>query len=220
MYTQNPNIFRTRGIFRILAYSEPPYIQNAGIYKIRGIFCQTFCQTSTIKCFEKIVNGYNHFRKLWFISQYKLAAFSTSWNKYHEVVTPEVVIQCKNLWCTRGQQTVSFWYSHWYSNKLAYLQLTTVLVYRNSPSKSYKQDYSNFSPKPWKILVNEFIFRTCNLTENEIFSKVFIFQGFRLKVSEDFFYITSPFIFVVIVNRLCTVFFKIIQNYDNNKINN
>ena len=32
-----------------------------------------------------------------------------------------------------------------------------------------------------------------------------IFQGFCLKVSEDFFYRTPPRIFVVIVNRLCTV---------------
>ena len=31
-YIQNP------GIFTILVYSEPPYIQNAGILKIRGIF--------------------------------------------------------------------------------------------------------------------------------------------------------------------------------------
>ena len=33
-----------------------------------------------------------------------------------------------------------------------------------------------------------------------------IFQGLCLKVSEGFFYITPPRIFVVIVNRLCTVF--------------
>ena len=35
-----------------------------------------------------------------------------------------------------------------------------------------------------------------------------IFQGFSLKVSEDFFYRTPPDIFVVIVNRLRTVFLR------------
>ena len=45
-----------------------------------------------MKCFAKIVDGYNYFRKLQLFSQYKLAAFSTSWNTYCEVVTPEVVI--------------------------------------------------------------------------------------------------------------------------------
>ena len=31
-----------------------------------------------------------------------------------------------------------------YSNKLPYLKLITVLVYRNSPPKSHEQDYFNF----------------------------------------------------------------------------
>ena len=31
-----------------------------------------------------------------------------------------------------------------YSNKLAYLQLITVLVYRSSPPKSHEQGYLNF----------------------------------------------------------------------------
>ena len=39
-----------------------------------------------------------------------------------------------------------------------------------------------------------------------------IFQGFYLKVSMDFFYRTPPCIFVVIVNRLCTVFLKETRN--------
>ena len=47
-----------------------------------------------MKRFVKTVNGYNYFRKLQLISQYKLVAVSTSWNKYHEVVTPEVAIPC------------------------------------------------------------------------------------------------------------------------------
>ena len=53
-----------------------------------------------------------------------------------------------------------------YSNKLAYLQLVTGLVYRSSPPKSHGQGYLNFYQKPWQIRVNEFIFRTCNFTKN------------------------------------------------------
>ena len=34
-----------------------------------------------------------------------------------------------------------------YSNKLAYLQLITVLVYGNSSPKNHEQDYLNFQQK-------------------------------------------------------------------------
>ena len=37
-HIQNPDIFRTRSILKILAYSESPYIPNAYICKIQGIF--------------------------------------------------------------------------------------------------------------------------------------------------------------------------------------
>ena len=36
-----------------------------------------------------------------------------------------------------------FIYSLKYSNKIAYLQLITVLVYRNSPPKSHEKGYLN-----------------------------------------------------------------------------
>ena len=64
-YLQNSGIFRTRSLFKTLVYSqpwcnsEPRYILNAGICKTRGIF--RTLQTSTIKRFAKIVNGYNYF---------------------------------------------------------------------------------------------------------------------------------------------------------------
>ena len=51
-YIQNPDIFRTRSIFRTPVYSERWHIQNSGH------------QTSTIKRFAKIVDGYNYFHKL------------------------------------------------------------------------------------------------------------------------------------------------------------
>ena len=57
-YIQNPGIFRTRSIFRALAYSQPwytqnRYIQKAGIFKIRAkfrtlsnIYYEAFCKDS------------------------------------------------------------------------------------------------------------------------------------------------------------------------------
>ena len=41
--------------------------------------------------------------------------------------------------------TEFFMYLLIYSNKLAYLQLIKVLVYRSSPPKSHEQGYINFS---------------------------------------------------------------------------
>ena len=117
-YIQNTDKFRTTSIFRTLAYSEPWYIQNPRIFRTlaysKSEAYSEPCQTSMIKRFSKIVNGYNYFRKLKLFWQYKLVAFSTSWNKYHEVVTPKVVILCKKLSWTRGSGTVNFWYTHWH----------------------------------------------------------------------------------------------------------
>ena len=119
------------------------------------------------------------------VSQYKLAAFSTSRNKYHEVVTPEVVFLCKKTMAREGVGDRKILiYLLIYSNKLAYLQLITVFVYGNSSPKSHKQDYLNFQQKLWKII--EFIFRRYNFTKNEVFLRYF--SGFCLKVPEDFFY--------------------------------
>ena len=43
-------------------------------------------------------------KQLKIVLQYKLVASSTSWNKYHEVVTPEVAILCKKNYGARGCQ--------------------------------------------------------------------------------------------------------------------
>ena len=56
-YIQNPDIFRTRSIFRILTYSEPWYIQNPGIfgtlaysksgaYSMSNMYDGAFCENS------------------------------------------------------------------------------------------------------------------------------------------------------------------------------
>ena len=73
-HIQNQKHFQNPGIFRTLAYS------NSGIFET----CSETCQTSTMRRFPKIVNGYNYFHKLQLLSLYKFAAFSASWNKYHE----------------------------------------------------------------------------------------------------------------------------------------
>ena len=67
-HNQNPNIFRTRSIFRTLAYSQPWYIQNSDIFRTmaysKSEAYSEYCQTSTMKRFAKIINGYNYFHKL------------------------------------------------------------------------------------------------------------------------------------------------------------
>ena len=67
-YIQNPDIIRIRSIFRTLACLQPWCIQNNGIFrtltysKFEAYFEPH--QTSMIKCFAKIVDGYNYFCKL------------------------------------------------------------------------------------------------------------------------------------------------------------
>ena len=67
------------GIFRRLAYSKSKSFSEA-------------CQTSTMKHFAKIVTGYNYLHKLWLFLQCKVAAFSTSWNKYHDFLNTDLFI--------------------------------------------------------------------------------------------------------------------------------
>ena len=84
-HIQNP------GIFTILIYSQPwyPGISKTLSYSKPEAYPE-HCQSSTRKRFVKVVNYYNYFRQLF--SQYKLASFFTSRNKYHKVVTPDVVV--------------------------------------------------------------------------------------------------------------------------------
>ena len=74
-----------------------------------------------------------------------------------------------------------------YSNKLAYLQLWTVLVYGNSPPKTHEKGYLNQSFS--KILekyvqMNSFLEPVVLLKMNFYRG---IFHGFCFKVSADFF---------------------------------
>ena len=76
----------------------------------------------------------------------------------------------------------------------------------STPPKSHEQGYLNFQQKPWKKRVNDSFLVPATLQIMNFF--LGIFQGFCLKASEDFFHGTHPCIFVVIVNRLCTVFLR------------
>ena len=80
----------------------------------------------------------------------------------------------------------------------------TVSVYRSIPSKSHEKFTKTFSKKLEKHMwMNsiQFSFTKMNLILG-------IFQGLYLKVLEDFFHRTLRCAFVVIVNRLCTVFLR------------
>ena len=120
-----------------------------------------------------------------------------------------------------GLGTMNFWYTYWYiqinkpncsyyqfwfrihSSKISWTRLLNLLAKTLKNTREWI--------RYWNLQLTNFVIRT--------FSKV-LFQGFCLKVSEDFFHRTPPCILVVIVNRLRTVFFKIIQNCVNNKVTN
>ena len=132
---QNPSIFRTLGILKTLAHSKPEAYSD--------IYDKAFCE--------------NNWRKI--VPQYKFAALSTSRNIYHEVVTPERVIlflfKNRVIFLFKKKQTNKLKtivrkgagdceiliYLLIYLNKLAYLQLITVLLCGNSSPKSHEQDY-------------------------------------------------------------------------------
>ena len=82
------------------AYAQPRYIQNPGTFSTLAYSkleaYSELCQTSTMKRSGKlaIIIFINH---NYLFLQHKLATFSPSWNKYHGVTTPEIVILCKKL---------------------------------------------------------------------------------------------------------------------------
>ena len=89
-----------------------------------------------------------------------------------------------------------------YSNKLAYLQLITVLVYGNSSTKSHEQSSKNLEKYVWMSSFLE------PVTKNELFlryfSRIFFksFRGFLLPRNSHAFteHLFYPCIFVVMVN--------------------
>ena len=67
-YLCNPEIFRTRSIFRNMVYSQPWYIQNPRMFRMllysKSEAYSELCQTSAMKHFAKIDNGYDYFPTL------------------------------------------------------------------------------------------------------------------------------------------------------------
>ena len=121
---RNPDIFRTRSIFRTLACSQPWYIQKFGLFKTLAYSkfeaYSKPCQTSTIQRFVKIVTGYHYFHKLQLFSMYKhrisstrslLHKIDTNFFSTCLIFTPEVVIPYKKLWRLKRPGTVSFLYT-------------------------------------------------------------------------------------------------------------
>ena len=152
-------------------FPEPWHIQNQKYIQNPGIF-----RTLTYSKSEAYSESVKHLQENcnYFCNISLFVVFSTIWNKYHELVTSEAFVLCQKLWCARGPGTVNFFvYLLIYWNKLAYLQLITVMAYGNSLPKSHEQDYIKFQKNPWEILVNLFSFRTCNLTKTELFLRYF-----------------------------------------------
>ena len=163
-HIQNHNQIQNPSIFTTLVYSEPSHIQNAGVFEAYPRHIQNPVKHQWWSVLRKqltaiiIFANYNYFCSVSLIT-----AFSISWNKYDEVVTLKVAILCKKTIVREGTRDREFLiYPLIYSNKLAYLQLISVLE-----------------------RVNELIFRTCNLTKNELFLRFFwtfsriLFKSFR-----------------------------------------
>ena len=107
-----------------------------------------------MKCFAKIVNGYNYFIKYNYFRSISLPRsllhkintknfFDTSL-----IFTPELAILCKkNMASEKAENREFLIYLLIYSNKLTYLQLGAVLVHGRIPPKSYEQGYLKFWQK-------------------------------------------------------------------------
>ena len=123
-----PRHIHSPAIFRPPLYSQRWHIQN-----LRHIQNTVAHQRWSVNYFH----GYKYFHKFQLFSQ-----ILPRWNKYLDVVCPEVIMLSKKLW-REGAGDRDFFYIYIYTylliywNKLAYLQLITVLVYRNNPPKSW-----------------------------------------------------------------------------------
>ena len=97
--------------------------------------------------------------------------------------TLEIVILCKKVWI-EGTGTVNFWYIY-LIDIFKYISLfaanDSFALGKHFFQKSW-QGHLNFWEKPWKISVNDFIFRICNFTKNKLFlrySSRILFKSFR-----------------------------------------
>ena len=128
------------GIFRTLvAYSEPWYIQNPVLFKIL-VYSDPWNIQNPVKHLRwSILRKYLTVIIIFAISAFHVLSLVKKcvfFNTYL-IFTPEAFFQCKKVWGLRGPGALNFLYIYllMYSNKLAYLQLITVLVCGSSPWK-------------------------------------------------------------------------------------
>ena len=140
-YTQNVDIFKARNILVTQVSLELAYIENSGIFKTQDLFRHLRCHPFSMKRFVKTFNG-KQFRNI-----------SLPHSLFHETNIIRQLLQRLLFFVKRsmahkrvkGREILI--YLLIYSNKLAYLQPITVLVYGNSSPKSHEQDYLNFQQK-------------------------------------------------------------------------
>ena len=142
---QNPVIFRT------LAYLQPWYIQNPSIFRtlayLKSEAYLELCQTSTIKRFTKIINCYSFFANqdhFCSISLPRSLRYETNMMRW---LLKMQIFYVKNYGAREVVGLEFLIYLLIYSEKLAYLQVITVLVYGSSPLKSHERGYLNFQQK-------------------------------------------------------------------------
>ena len=150
-YTQNPGILWTRDILRTRLYSEPWHtqnhkdIQNICIFRTVA-YSETKaysepCQTSTMECFGKMVNGYNHFRSFAFHVLYFNEINIMKFFNARLIFTPKVFILCKEVWESRWPGAEGgVWYnpSKLYNNIVYYfwLSIFSILRIRHNPYRT------------------------------------------------------------------------------------
>ena len=132
---QNPEMFRRRSIFRTQAYSQLWYIQNPAIFRMLAYLNLTHIQNpvniydEALIIFKAIIifTNYDYFRKACCVEVNILRQF-----------LQRQLCYVKNYGARWGGGRGFLIYSSVYSNKLAYLQLITVLVYGSSPPNSHE----------------------------------------------------------------------------------
>ena len=161
---QNHGISGTQTYSEPEAYSEPWHFHNIDLFKtpvysrrwhiqnlrhirnpLKYLRCSVLRKQLTV---ITIFINYNYFRSISLPRCLLHEINIMNFFKKGLIFTPVVVILCKKLQRARGPDGEFFIYLQIYSNKLAYFQLITVLVQRNSPPKSHQKDCLNFQQKP------------------------------------------------------------------------
>ena len=162
---------------------------------VKVAFAHQVSATNNGESFQNLVAGnQNHCAVYWKYALCKLLVTDDQKLLY------SIGIKVIKVWGPKKPGVMIFWYSYLliYSNQLAYLQLITGNKFLKLLAKSLKITCK------WISFLSLQLYWKMNL----FFS---IFHGLPL--------LNTSLYTSLIVNRLCMVFFKIIQNYVNNNIN-